>query len=310
MRTLQDLHNEFISMQRNVRRMRETTIKSYEEAFRVFKKLTWDDITPDRLTPDVMTNFFEKLNTRERKVGAISKSGVKSSTTRTYYAKLNAFFKWLEKRKIIGMSPFEGIEIPKVKYEDTRYLTKSQVEKIMTTVTVNIGWHNDLIRKRNIAMFYILLFTGLRKGELLGLKILDFDFAGNMLTVRPETSKSKDTRSIPLNHRVMSAVKDYIEVRRGFHSEYLFITERGEAFTEFGLKHLVAKIVKESGIRFHVHRFRHTFAMNMINMGVDVVKLQYLMGHKDIRQTSVYLRKMPSIMVRNTVEFLDFDRLI
>ncbi|MBI2448638.1 tyrosine-type recombinase/integrase [Candidatus Microgenomates bacterium] len=309
-KTLLQWHEEFCSMQQHVRGLRPATIDSFRNTFRVFSKLTSEDLMPGMLTNALIIQFFTKLNTRERKVGVTVKSGIKTSTTSTYYSKLKPFFDYLVRQKIIEISPFDGIDKPKVSYEDVKYLKKEQVEKILTAIALNVDWKNDFIKSRNLAMIHILLFTGIRKGELLNLKVTDFDFNTGLVKVNGQTSKSKIDREVPINTRIIKIIKSYLADRKASNCPFFFVGERGERFTESGLKHLIEKIKDASNIRFHIHQFRHTFAMNMVNKGCDIARLQCLMGHKDIRQTSVYLRKMPSVIVRNTIELLDIDTLV
>ena len=170
-----------------------------------------------------------------------------------------------------------------------------------------------MVRKRNTAIFNLFLYTGIRKSELLGLKLIDFNFDIEELTVRAEISKSKINRVIPLNRRLISILKDYLKERKslGYKTEYFFVSNNSDnKFTEHGLKNTVTKIVEESGVKFHVHRFRHSFAINLINNGSDIMKIKQLLGHKDIRMTAAYLRCIPSNAMRGDIEDLNMDDML
>ena len=100
-KTLRQWHGEFCDMQEHVRKLRQATIASFKNTFNVFLKLTDEDLMPTMLTNALITQFFTKLDTRERKVGVTIKTGIKTSTARTYYSKLKPFFDWLIKQKVI-----------------------------------------------------------------------------------------------------------------------------------------------------------------------------------------------------------------
>jgi integrase len=74
--------------------------------------------------------------------------------------------------------------------------------------------------------------------------------------------------------------------------------------------HLVKQVRRLSGVAFHLHQFRHTFAVNFLNRGGDVAKLKQLLGHRDIRMTSVYLRCLPTAAMRGDVENITLDTLL
>jgi integrase/recombinase XerD len=59
-----------------------------------------------------------------------------------------------------------------------------------------------------------------------------------------------------------------------------------------------------------VHRFRHTFAVNFLNRGGDIAKLKQLLGHRDIRMTSAYLRCLPTSAMRTDVESITLESLL
>ncbi len=310
---ISQLHKEFMQEQEFSAKLSSETLRGYQSAFDLLVKIM-PTITLEIISEKTMTEFFKRLEVRERKVGrGIIKKGVKKSTIATYRSKLNKFFQWLEIKGKIKKNPFSNMEYPNVRYEDKKYLKKEEIEKILTAMEFRIPWKNLFVQKRNIAMFCVLLCCGLRKGELLGLKILDIDLQRKILTVRAETSKSKINRCIPLNTMALKKLEDYLnELRKkNYQSPYLFVSENSDTeFTDHGFKHLIEKLNKETMVKFHTHQLRHTFAINMLNGGCDLAKLQQLLGHKDIRMTAVYLRCIPTSAMREDVEAITLDNLI
>ena len=307
------LAQEFIEEARFASRRAEATIQGYESSLRLFGSIFPDIKYPDELSRQLLVRFFRELETRERKVGKgkIVK-GVKLSTIATHWSKLNQFFKWLVVNNHMDNNPLSGIEFPNVEYLDKKYLTKEQIEKVFTVVSFNIEWRGSLVEKRNIVILSLALCCGLRKGEILGLKMTDIDLERKKVIVRAEISKSKLRREVPLNTFVLGKLKVYFEERKrlGLISEYLLVSDKDKKFTTHGLKHVVKKIKDASGVKFHMHLLRHSFAINLINNGCDVSKLKQLMGHRDIRMTAAYLRCLPIKSMRGDLEMLTLDNLL
>jgi integrase len=166
----------------------------------------------------------------------------------------------MRRKGYIKENPFRDIRCPSPTYEDRKFLRKEDVEKIITAVHNHSG-PNLLILKRNLVIFYTLLFCGLRREELLLLQIRDIDLQRKVLTVRAETSKIPRTRRIPIHSQLVIYLKDYLNQRRHLTTQYLIVSSTRDNMLSYdGLNHLVKKFVAVSGVKFTLHRFRHTFA--------------------------------------------------
>jgi site-specific recombinase XerD len=310
---LSELFKEFIVDCEIIEGLREETIRGYKQSFILFNKY-FPDLTTEQLSSKILRQFFITIKTRERIVGKNNKKiGVKSTTIATYRSKLNRFFKWLKNQKYMDSNPMEDVSYPKVEYKDRKYLKKEQIEKILISVGELSDWRSTLIGKRNKLIIYLGMYCGLRRGEFMNIKLDDINLDRKLLTVNGDTSKSKITRVIPMNGRVVSLLKDYLidRKRKGYKTSYLLVSRnRDNKFTYHGLKHLVEKIKKTSGIPFHVHSLRHTYAVNSLYQGTDIAKLKQLMGHSDIRMTALYLRCMPTKAMRSDVELLNIESFL
>lgn len=310
---LRALHDQFVNEQRFATRLSEETLRGYRKTFDVLE-LLMPTMTVGQLTPSAMTEFFRRLDTRTRVVGRGKvRRGVRTSTIATYRSKLNRFCEWLRTRGHISSNPFEAMPYPDVRYEDRKFLNRGEVDRIFAVLALGAAWRSSFLRRRNVAVFATLLYTGLRRGELLGLRVTDLDLDRLQLTVRAETSKSRLQRVVPINSRLCFALEDYLEERRrqNQHCEYLFTSGVAEGrLTANGLKHLVDHVKRLSRVPFHLHQFRHTFAVNCLNRGGDVAKLKQLLGHRDIRMTTAYLRCLPTSAMRTEVESITLDSLL
>ncbi len=311
--TLSQLHNQFVEECRYSAHLSEETLRGYVSSFALLERMI-PSIRLESIDPATMTEFFRRLKRRKRVVGrGILKTGIRNTTVATYRCKLNAFFEWLRIKGLIPENPFRSMAYPRVQYETRQYLKREAVERIFLSVSFGINWKDEFLRKRNIAILGVFLHCGLRRGELIGLKMLDVDRSRRELTVRAETSKSRRRRIIPLNTSVLTMLDDYLEARakRGCQTPSLFVsTNRDAGLTREGLIHWIKKVREHCGIPFHVHQFRHTFAVNLLNKGCDTAKVKQLLGHTDIRMTLTYLRCLPTKAMRADVERLDLDNLL
>ncbi len=312
-KTISQLFEEFIEECRYAEKLREETLRGYRACFTLLLKI-YPDLELADLTPPKMIDFFRTLEKRERRVGRGKiKKGIKNSTVATYRSKLNKFFDWLRERGHISNGPFSGIPYPEVIYSKREFIPKESIESIFNAVSFNIKWKNTLIKRRNLAILSVLLNCGIRKGELIGIHLVDIDLDKKELRVRAESSKSKRDRWIPLNQKVLVALKEYlVERRKGrYTTPYLWVVSgEDKRFTMHGFKHFIALVVRESGVKFNPHKFRHTFAINLLNSGTDIFKLRQLLGHSDINMTCAYLRGLPNRAMLDDVNRITFDNLL
>ena len=310
---IKELFESFIDECQYSSNLSRETMRGYDASFKLLIKIFPDLILED-ITQGKIVEFFKQLQTRERHVGRDTvKIGIKESTIATYRNKLSKFFTWLKRRGYLQDNPFTDLPAPKVRYEDRQFLGVEEIEKILTAITINIDWQSELVKKRNLAMVYLFLYTGLRKGELLNLNVTDINFHDKTLHVRPETSKSRRSRILPINHKAMEALIDYIRERRrlGRQTPYLFVSSgRDDVLSYDGFKHLINQLNKASGVKFHAHQFRHTFAVNILKNGNNLVVIQEALGHTDIRMTAKYLRQLPIEMTRRAVGSLNISEFI
>lgn len=310
---LQQLHDDFMAECRYATRLSPATLRNYQATFDLFVKVI-PEAAVEHLSPETLTRFFRRLEDRERisPRGRI-KHGIKSTTIASYRAKLSPFFVWLKARRHIAASPFDSMPYPKVVYDEPKYIRKEQIEKIITAADFAVPWSSSFIQKRNVAILIVLLYTGLRKSELLNLQLHDLDMRRGELKVTAITSKSKQHKTLPLNATVQRKLADYLAElkKKRYTNPCLFTADnRDEPLSEQGLKHLIKKVSQASGVRFHAHQLRHTFAVNLINSGSDVSVVQKLMGHKSLVSTLTYLRCIPSSTMRKSVEAMSWENLV
>lgn len=272
--------------------LRPETIRGYVAVFRLFSKVMPEVSSTDELTTEMLNLFFKRINTRQRVVGKNKiKTGVKSSTIKTQYSKLIVFFRWLCEKGYLEQNPLKNIKAPQVNYDDFRRLEDEDINKIYSAIVRTSN--NSLLLRRDTVMVSLLLFCGIRKGEFISLQMKDVDIVKKEITVRGETSKSKMTRVLKIHPTLLLHLKDYLKERRSLKTEWLIVSHRMDrGLTREGLKHWVQRIADKSGVKFHLHAFRHTFACKLAESNVNIFKIQKMMGHKNISMTVKYARSL------------------
>jgi integrase len=300
---------EYIDMCIYSKQLRKQTIEGYKNVFRIFLKIMPEIQEPKDLTPDLIQEFFKRLSTRKRIVGkSFIAIGVRQSTIRTYYNKLIIFIRWLEQKEIISNVSKVIVKPPTPTYEDERALSEREISKIVSAITLHTQ-HNLFLYKRDLAIVNILLFTGIRKGELLGLRCNDVDFSNRVLFINGETSKSKKSRKVPLHPTLIMHLREYLLIRKDRNAttpQLLLSANTNTALTSHGLKHWVKKYKKLSKTSFHLHRFRHTFACTLAKNNADIISIKNVMGHSSIKMTERYLRSIGSENARSYIETLSY----
>lgn len=298
---IRDAHNQFVRecQDGTLKRRAEATIKGYESSFDLLLKLLPITSTA-QLNEGIMRQFFKRGEDLRNWLPA---------TVITHRKNLSPFFKWCMRKGYLETDPIKDIPVPPLLKRTPEYYTKEEIDKIM--YAVDVCAQTDFERKRNKAIMGVLLMAGLRKGELLALKMSDVSFESNTLRVRAETSKSRSPRVLPLTARLKELLLEYIEARKinGFESYSLWLsTAKGERFTEHGIKHLFNRLSGRLGFKIKAHKCRHTFATHFYDGSLDIVSLQQALGHQEVTTTMVYThinqKQMAGSMEKNPINTL------
>lgn len=306
---LQQLYTDFINEQKYSACLRPETTRGYRAVFDLFIKVMPEVTSLDFVTQPMLNEYFKRIQTRSRVVGKNKlKTGVRKSTIKTHWSKLNVFFKWLKDNNHIEENPLKGIKKPRVRYTSFKRLEKDQIDKIYSAIVNHSTSH--LMASRDTFMISLLLYTGVRKGEFISLQIKDLDLYKNLINIRGEISKSDREKKLPIHPTLRMHLKNYLDERRrlGYKTEYLIVsTKKDRGLSKDGLKHWTERLEKLTGIDFHLHMLRHTFACVLTEKGTPTASLQKLMGHLDIRMTSRYTRSLKAENMSAEIGKLSFD---
>jgi integrase/recombinase XerD len=202
---------------------------------------------------------------------------------------LRAFFKWLARENYILSNPASELELPRVHRRlPAHILSREEVEQVMRLAVLHGGEKG--VRDR--AIIETLYSSGIRRGELVNLKLYDVDLKSGSLFIRE--GKGKKDRYVPLGSRAIHWIRRYVEeVRPELVIEpdlgYLFLHEFGEPFEKNRLSDLVKKYLRAAGVDAgSCHLFRHAMATQMLENGADIRFIQAILGHAQLTTTEIY----------------------
>ena len=230
-------------------------------------------------TPNTIREFLAKLRDQQ----------YSKSTTARKLATLRSFFKFLVRRGHLPASPVSVIRTPKQEKRLPKFLQPSEIERLLAAPK-----DTDLLGARDQAMLETLYSTGIRVSELVGLNVVDVDFAEKILHVR---GKGMKERLAPVGQPALIAVGRYLEFRdraakalSNFDPEALFVNKHGQRLSTRSVRRKLDKYLDQCGLQKNIspHTLRHSFATHMLERGADLRSVQELLGHRSLSTTQIY----------------------
>lgn len=197
-------------------------------------------------------------------------------------------------------NPASDLDLPRLEKRIPRtILTAQEAERVL--LGPDIGTAAGL---RDRAMLETLYSTGIRRRELLRLRLYDLDRERSTLTIRQ--GKGRKDRMIPIGERALAWVEKYLREARPLlaiepDDATLFLTQNGEPFSPATLSTLARNYITQANLRKSgsCHTFRHTMATLMLEGGANLRYIQQMLGHESLNGTEVYthvaIRKLQRI---------------
>ncbi len=210
--------------------------------------------------------------------------GSKPATVGRVISTIRVFFQFLTELGECRVNPARVLHTPKRPKKLPVYLTATEAHDIMSAPDPD---HQDAARDRTILL--LLIMTGMRLSELVGLDLESVDFERNTVKV---FGKGRKERLIPLNASARRMLQEWVAGRPASREgcRALFLSRHGDRISRRTVQYLVRKAVKAKGLdpRISPHKLRHTFATTLYAEAVDLRDIQELLGHASIASTSVY----------------------
>jgi integrase/recombinase XerC len=216
-------------------------------------------------------------------------NGISSESVNRKISTLRTLYKWLLKKGTVTSNPMLKILAPKKSKRLPIIIQDVNMDRLLEPDLRKTS-QNPYIDARDTFIIDLLYSTGIRRAELVGLKVSDINLQRNEIRV---LGKGNKMRSIPMTHHLKEAFQKYLTYRdivEDAEGEVLFLTEKGKKI----YPRLVHTIVnhKLSSVttleKKSPHILRHSFATHMLDRGADLNAIKELLGHASLAATQVY----------------------
>lgn len=260
------------------------------------------DITPvllGQISKDTFEDYISYLQKYE-KDGKVYTNG--RAAIKRKIAAVRKFYSYMLKSDLIDSCNIEKIDLPKLTKKEIVYMDSEEAEKFLDTVsegrltgTAMEKKYHDLLGYRDFVITSLLLSTGIRVSELVGLDIHDIDLKNSCLRVIRKGNKED---CVYYSDDTMRMLSEYLEYRQSMDivskdNNALFLSTRNTRLSVRSVENIVKKYARKAVPLkdIHCHSTRSTFAMEFLkNSGGDIEGLQSALGHANITTSQFYAR--------------------
>jgi integrase/recombinase XerD len=217
----------------------------------------------------------------------LRQAGLPVATVHQYHRVLKTFLGFCERQDFSVDTRVAEVEGPKLAQVEPSTFTVEQERRLVAGAR----------SRRDKVLVEFMLKTGLRLSEVNSVEVDDIvDLGDRGAYIKVRQGKGRKDRHVPLDASMYRRLRLYVDRHRPTGCPALFPTTRGDGqpLTPQGLKALLVRLGKETGIHVHAHKFRHTFASRAIAAGVDPIALQRVLGHTTLTMVSRYVHYSPT----------------
>ena len=240
------------------------------------------NIPLEKLTTMDLQKLYRKLLTKGRVERIESKEqpkGLSAKTVRNINQVISSAMDFAVAQKIISENPCKAVALPKLEHKEMQTIPAEQLQAFLQEAKATGVYE----------MYYIELATGLRRGELLGLKWSDIDWKNGIIKVRRQVARvNGEIVEAPLktknSYRAVTISQQAIEVlktqKAKTNDEYVFPSPNGGPISPDSVNNMLKRVLERAGIpKVRFHDLRHTFATIALQNGVDIKTVSGMLGH-------------------------------
>ena len=269
--------SDYLQMQKNYSLH---TVKAYMSDLHEFETFNKEQFEQDSIDAVVYPQIRSWIV-------ALVDSGLTSSSVNRKISSLKSYYKFLLRIKQLEQSPL----LKHKALKSTKIIQIPFSEKEVDMVLNQLQYPEGFEGVRDKLIIDLFYTTGIRKAELIGLKLSSIDYATTTLKVLGKRNKE---RLVPLLPILLEQLKMYLSERSKLtqikDSEILFLTKKGVKLNDtfvYRLINLYFSAISEK-VKKSPHILRHTFATHMLNNGADLNSVKELLGHSSLASTQVY----------------------
>jgi len=208
------------------------------------------------------------------------------SSVRRKLSVLKTWFRFLLREEIVEANPMQKVQIPKAGKRLPVYVP----EKSMHHLLDNMTWPEGFAGRRDRLIITLLYHTGMRRAELLGLRVSDVDLESATLRIM---GKGQKERLLPFGKKLQTVLADYLSERAQVvqeNDQALIITDKGQAAYPRYIYGVVRKYLSQVTTieKKSPHVLRHSFATHLSDRGADLNAIKELLGHSNLAATQIY----------------------
>ena len=218
---------------------------------------------------------------------ALVESGVENRSVNRKISALKSYYTFLLRKGLIEKSPLAGHKALKTSRKLEVPFSQEEMQQLLG------NWAEEdsfgIIRDRLI--LELLYTTGMRRAELIGIRLRDLDQGRGTLRVLGKRNKE---RVLPLLPKTLQLIEQYLSYRKGVETAetdtFLFLTSAGQKLYPTLVYRIINKYISEVSVKAKrsPHILRHTFATHLLNKGADMNSVKELLGHASLASTQVY----------------------
>ena len=270
----------FISYLRLEKNYSDHTVRAYQKDIETFSQFCSENHGEEnivKISYPLIRNWIVEL----------SDHGVSNRSINRKISSLQAYYKFLLKIGDITVSPLVKHRALKTSKRVEVPFSENEMEEILS----EIPFTDDFEGERDKLIIELLYTTGMRRAELVNLKIKDVDFSSQVIKVLGKRNKE---RIIPMLASTIERIKSYLikrsELENVTDSSFLILTKEGLKIYETLVYRTINKYFSlvSPKVKKSPHILRHTFATHLLNRGADLNSVKELLGHSSLASTQVY----------------------